>query len=75
LLFFRRRHQARRPPLAKIRPGSPAPTTGPGTAVIVAENVELPEAVKTTVPPAVAKARPGLMKGGPEVGPIEAFRV
>jgi hypothetical protein len=30
-IFFRRRHQPRRPPLAKIRPGSPAPTTGPGT--------------------------------------------
>jgi hypothetical protein len=28
----RRRHQPRRPPLAKIRPGSPAPTIGPGTA-------------------------------------------
>src|SRR5262252_7505503 len=31
-IFLRRRHQPRRPPLAKIRPGSPAPTTGPGTA-------------------------------------------
>jgi hypothetical protein len=31
-IFCRRRHQARRPPLAKIRPGSPAPTMGPGTA-------------------------------------------
>jgi hypothetical protein len=30
--FFRRRHQPRTPPLAKIRPGSPAPATGPGTA-------------------------------------------
>src|SRR5262249_12686192 len=27
----RRRHQPRRPPLAKIRPGRPAPTMGPGT--------------------------------------------
>src|SRR6266478_6500987 len=27
----RRRHQPRRPPLAKIKPGSPAPTMGPGT--------------------------------------------
>ena len=32
-IFRRRRHQPRRPPPAKIRPGSPAPTTGPGTAV------------------------------------------
>src|SRR5262245_33700855 len=31
-IFFRRRHQPRRPPLAKIRPGSPAPAMGPGTA-------------------------------------------
>ena len=30
-IFCRRRHQARRPPLAKIRPGRPAPTTGAGT--------------------------------------------
>src|SRR5262245_15338231 len=28
----RRRHQPRRPAPAKIRPGSPAPTLGPGTA-------------------------------------------
>jgi hypothetical protein len=28
-LFCRRRHQARRPPQAKTRPGSPAPTMGP----------------------------------------------
>jgi len=31
-VFCRRRHQPRRPPLAKIRPGRPAPTMGPGTA-------------------------------------------
>src|SRR5262249_55250044 len=30
-IFCRRRHQPRRPPPAKIRPGRPAPTTGPGT--------------------------------------------
>jgi hypothetical protein len=30
-IFCRRRHQPRRPPPAKIRPGSPAPTMGPGT--------------------------------------------
>ena len=30
-IFRRRRHQPRRPPLAKIRPGSPAPAMGPGT--------------------------------------------
>jgi hypothetical protein len=29
----RRRHQPRRPPHARIRPGSPAPAVGPGTAV------------------------------------------
>jgi hypothetical protein len=32
-VFCRRRHQPSRPPLAKIRPGRPAPTMGPGTAV------------------------------------------
>ena len=31
----RRRHQQRRPPLAKIRPGRPAPAMGPGTAAEV----------------------------------------
>jgi hypothetical protein len=31
-IFCRRRHQPRRPPLPKIRPGSPAPTMGAGTA-------------------------------------------
>src|SRR5262249_57358204 len=31
-IFRRRRHQPRRPPPAKIRPGSPAPAMGPGTA-------------------------------------------
>ena len=31
-IFFFRRHQPRRPPLAKIRPGRPAPAMGPGTA-------------------------------------------
>jgi len=30
-LFCRRRHQPRRPPTAKIRPGRPAPAMGPGT--------------------------------------------
>ena len=34
-LFCRRRHQPRRPALAKIRPGSPAPAMGPGTTVTV----------------------------------------
>jgi hypothetical protein len=31
-IFFRRRHQPSNPPLAKIRPGRPAPAMGPGTA-------------------------------------------
>jgi len=41
-VFCRRRHQPRRPPLAKIRPGSPAPTMGPGTGVTVAVKVASP---------------------------------
>src|ERR1700730_13320175 len=32
-IFRRRRHQPRRPPLAKIIPGSPAPTMGAGTGL------------------------------------------
>jgi hypothetical protein len=34
-IFLRRRHQPRRPPPAKIRPGSPAPAMGPGTLEIL----------------------------------------
>jgi hypothetical protein len=36
-IFFRRRHQPSRPPLAKIRPGRPAPAMGPGTPLGIAE--------------------------------------
>jgi hypothetical protein len=36
----RRRHQPSRPPLAKIRPGRPAPAMGPGTATGVTEVVK-----------------------------------
>jgi hypothetical protein len=32
-LFCRRRHQPRRPALANIRPGNPAPAIGPGTGL------------------------------------------
>jgi hypothetical protein len=32
---FRRRQPTRRPPPARIRPGRPAPRTGPGTLAIV----------------------------------------
>ena len=31
IFFRRRRHQLRRPPLARIKPGRPAPRMGPGT--------------------------------------------
>src|SRR5262245_48931211 len=40
-IFFRRRHHPRSPPPAKIRPGSPAPTMGPGTATPVSEKLAL----------------------------------
>ena len=33
-IFCRRRHQPRRPPLAKISPGRPAPAIGPGTGTV-----------------------------------------
>ena len=49
--FCRRRRQPRRPPLAKIRPGMPAPTTGPGTSVAVEKVVPMaiPSAFKIPV--------------------------
>src|SRR5215469_17078029 len=34
-IFRRRRHQPRRPPPAKIRPGRPAPAMGPGTGAVM----------------------------------------
>src|SRR5262249_37335774 len=40
-IFFRRRHQPRRPALAKIRPGRPAPETGPGTGAVLKANNQL----------------------------------
>src|SRR5262245_61018088 len=40
--FRRRRHQARRPPPARIRPGSPAPAMGPGTAAKLIVELALP---------------------------------
>ena len=50
-IFCRRRHQPRRPPLAKIRPGRPTPTTGPGTALTVT-GTEFPnEKPKISLPP------------------------
>ena len=43
-IFRRRRHQPSRPPPAKIRPGKPAPATGPGTGTGVppVANVKVP---------------------------------
>src|ERR1700722_7598466 len=41
----RRHHQPRRLPLAKIRPGNPAPAMGPGTAA-----AGMPSPFKVTVP-------------------------
>src|SRR5437899_6133826 len=40
-IFCRRRHQPRRPPLAKINPGRPAPAIGPGTATPLSEKLAL----------------------------------
>ena len=37
-IFFRRRHQPSRPPLAKIKPGSPVPTLGMGTDTVAGSN-------------------------------------
>src|SRR5215475_5898832 len=43
-IFCRRRHQPRRPPPANSRPGSPAPTMGPGTG-----DATRPEVLKAQV--------------------------
>ena len=46
-IFCCRRHQPRRPPLAKISPGSPAPAIGPGTPEISVGPVQAPGATET----------------------------
>jgi hypothetical protein len=76
-IFFRRRHQPRRPPLAKIRPGRPAPTIGPGTAAVtVAVKVGFPTLVRIKIPPLVGKRKPGLNKifVVEVIGPIAVVR-
>src|ERR1700730_7092650 len=50
-LVRRRRHQPRRPPPAKIRPGRPAPAMGPGTAIP-------PDATSKVGPPIIVCALP-----------------
>ena len=71
-IFCRRRHQLRRPPLAKIRPGRPAPTMGPGTAAAL--NVEGPEVLIINVPAVVVKPAPGFKEAAPVTGPIGVER-
>ena len=41
-IFFRRRHQPRRPALAKINPGRPAPAIGPGTVAEFSRTLSRP---------------------------------
>jgi hypothetical protein len=56
-LFCRRRHQPKRPPLAKSRPGNPAPAVGPGmTLTTMLSTLAEPEAgnVKTILRSATA---------------------
>jgi hypothetical protein len=62
----RRRHQPRRPPLAKISPGTPAPTMGPGTATVSPNRICATSANPTVLvnatreissPPAVVRAK------------------
>lgn len=45
--FRRRRARARRPAAAASRPGSPAPTIGPGTAEMFSVESALPAPVET----------------------------
>src|SRR5262245_54188983 len=55
-IFFRRRHQPRRPPQAKIRPGSPAPTMGPGTGDATRPEVLKAQVLRASVQKPVAPA-------------------
>ena len=56
-IFFRRRHQARRPAPAKIGPGRPVPTMGPGTEGTVKLSIcEIPPSANAENP-AYAEAR------------------
>ena len=71
-IFCRRRHQPRRPPLAKMRPGSPAPTMGPGTetpgmevsGLVPKKNVAAVTVVASVTPEkAVEEATPKIVQG------------
>ena len=57
----RRRHQPRRPALAKIRPGSPAPAMGPGTAD--ARVIVKPPSAKQPTPDSVSSVPVGILVG------------
>jgi hypothetical protein len=60
-----RRHQARRPPLAKIRPGSPAPAMGAGTVMKVSGPVPKENVATGTVVAAVTPERASVKVAGP----------
>jgi hypothetical protein len=60
-ILCRRRHQPRRPPLAKMRPGRPAPAMGPGTSEPELRLHSWPKALLTVPPfsgPPVYPTRP-----------------
>ena len=63
-IFCRRRHQPSRPPPAKIRPGRPAPTMGPGTptslTTMLSRLPELAELPATLRRPRFAEPYPGV---------------
>src|SRR5215831_1100634 len=62
-IFFRRRHQPRRPPPTRIRPGSPAPTRGPGTGTFT--NVRKSSAAPLGVKLFIGGTFAGLVKKSP----------
>jgi hypothetical protein len=59
---IRRRHQPRRPPQAKIRPGNPAPAIGPGTTFIAPNSPSF-----SPLKPSVKKRVSGFPPLGPPV--------
>jgi hypothetical protein len=63
--FRRRRANARRPPQAAIRPGSPAPAMGPGTVMKVSGPVPKENVARGTVVAAVTPESASVKVAGP----------
>src|SRR5215831_17146170 len=58
-VFRRRRHQPKRPPPAKIRPGSPAPAIGVGTPTVTSQLPIVIASSKAMIGPSANTFGPG----------------